>query len=56
MLVICERLSASMSRPAYYPRKRWAQWVVYDTEAKQTVYGPTSRYGCQLFKDKEVTK
>lgn len=53
MLTIIKRMSAALSRPMYYPTSRHAQWCVYDTETKLTVYGPEIRNACQRFIDEK---
>jgi len=54
MLVIIKRMSAVLSRPKYYPTSRHAQWCVYDTETKLTVYGPVTRSAAQRYIDEET--
>jgi len=53
MLTIVKRLSAVLARPLYYPMSRHAQWCVYDTETKTTVYGPVTRTAAQRYIDEE---
>lgn len=51
MKIIVQSLTASILRPKYHHRNKNAQWYVYDTETKKTVYGVASRNGCQKFID-----
>ena len=46
MLVIIRRLSAMMRRPKYHRTLTWPQWVVWDTEEKKRVHGPTTHMSC----------
>lgn len=53
MLTIIKRMTAVLARPKYYPQSRHAQWCVYDTDKKITVYGPETRSACQRYIDEE---
>jgi hypothetical protein len=52
MLIICKRASESAMRPKYHQINRFPMWVVFNTETRVTVHGPTSRCVCQRFIDK----
>jgi hypothetical protein len=36
-------------RPKYFPISRWKQFVVIDSKANTTVYGPDTRDACSNY-------
>jgi hypothetical protein len=49
MLVIVKRLSAQMRRPKYSRILAWPMYCVWDTDKKETVFGPNSWYKCSSY-------
>lgn len=56
MLIITLSLYASLRRPKYHPRERWAQTCVHDTELHKTVFGPATRRACNDYITKHSRK
>lgn len=53
MLTIVKNLSAVLSRPKYYRHMDHQQWVVWDTDKKQRVYGPNTHRACIQYMQRE---
>ena len=51
-MLILVKHSNSFTRPKYTPRRLHKEWVVRNTETKNTVFGPDTRAECEAWRNK----